>query len=112
MSDKRLIELNPLPISKILADGIFYGVVFNCPKYGKMRHQVHFYPPINPYPEFDAAEWVDLFYKEKRIKPHKKVSGDSWENLTIFQSIGNMSRDKKTECCHLHIINGIVTGDF
>ena len=108
LSDLHPERANPIP----MGDGIICGMSFDCPKDKKRRHSLYFYPPINPYPQFDLNALMTKLFAELGVSPHTRTAGESWDTLTILPSIGNMRRleyRKYAECCHMNITNGEVT---
>lgn len=107
----KLTELHPKWITLngwVPEDAFYRGVSFLCPRCprnpcptcghdGTHRYAVMFWPPIDP------AGWMARMAAALPQEGHKRVSGDTFDTLTLEPSIGFDPH------WHGHIVGGEVT---
>ncbi len=96
-----LLDFNPhwIGLNTIAKIDFYFGVSFDCPHCREKRLAVKFWPPIDPDGLLETMTPIshDGF--------HQRVSGDTFETLTIAPSIGFEGIGH----WHGHITNGEVS---
>lgn len=98
----RLAELRPKWVTLNgwkMAEQFSVGVSFDCPHCNEKRLAVMFWPPIDP------AGLLGRMFELPDNGGHKRVSGDTFDTLTLQPSIGFDNPPH----FHGHITNGEVT---
>jgi len=106
-----------------LADGIYTGLYYLCPgdPQRKRAHSIFFEPHIVPadylaselYDERELLRYLNGNESWRRTWKWQRT-GMTIDDLTLTPSISQTAYNLpgKPECCHINIINGIVSGKW